>query len=559
MVNSNNTSSTQSTNVDKFQNLDVSSKATTATDPTTANVSSSSSIARSSTVSSSSSSARNSTANGSNSSSNRRNTSKSSSTGNSWRSMSSSASRRNFSRGVHGSRQGSKSYSSANSRSRSQNSYANERSWNSRQNERSWNSYQNEKSRTNISARNTFSTPIHRKHDRTYKDGDGASASYASSRSSKSQKSHETFLPGYITVPNYTTATHNSFVPLDPTWTISKRSNIVTIDQLMSSDPPTRNTIIYLIFLRIVSPSHTNDGKSFIVRNLRNNPKNKQSEEKYTRLFLCMNPLSKRGQTLYIAEGRGVSSYLWNKVSNMRDDGFVSVGSVLAIPCPLPITKLLGNDVPLLETNASCIVMKTRCYETIDIDPSLPDKTTRGFILNNAFVEVDSIDVISTRCHGHFCDKQKSAELMRRDKPCGCYFMRGVQSGLAVIHRIKIKHGNRTYIMNEFSSMKFSLLYLTEYFPNSTKRIDFDQTEHMDALYDSIDKIMNHHNNTGGFTVIGWYKRGAINDQSVEDETAQVISSEVNYHMVSIYPTTSEKNSDLLQQAKFDVMKISGV
>ena len=40
-------------------------------------------------------------------------------------------------------------------------------------------------------------------------------------------------------------------------------------------------------------------------------------------------------------------------------------------------------------------------------------------------------------------------------------------------------------------------------------------------------------------TVIGWYKRGEINDISNDDSQNEVESSEIGYHVVCIYPTNN--------------------
>ena len=49
--------------------------------------------------------------------------------------------------------------------------------------------------------------------------------------------------------------------------------------------------------------------------------------------------------------------------------------------------------------------------------------------------------------------------------------------------------------------------------------------------------VVRYINDNGGFTVIGWYKKGSINDISTEESDNQVESSEMGYHIVSITPT----------------------
>ena len=84
-------------------------------------------------------------------------------------------------------------------------------------------------------------------------------------------------------------------------------------------------------------------------------------------------------------------------------------------------------------------------------------------------------------------------------------------------------------------------------------------------------------NNSGGFTVVGWYKRGIINDRNLivarngnnngnnhnnTEEDVQVNAGDICYHFVQIIPTNREfldPRSPLYQQLselKYDINKI---
>ena len=337
--------------------------------------------------------------------------------------------------------------------------------------------------------------------------------------------------------------------------------DIVSVDQLMSKDPPYRKTVIYLILLRIVSSSTTNyESRPYSIKNLRKK-NSSQGTSSYSRIFLCMDPNSLHGQTVYLVQGRGIGEHLWSKNTNLRDDGVLSIGTTLALYNPKAITKLLANEIPIIETNSSLLMMERKALVNVAIDNSVPEHNTRGFIMNHCSIQIKSIEVFETNCIGHFCDKQRCEELARSDKPCGCYQMRGTGSNLAIVHSLKVKFPvfDEVLGIENFSSMKFSYLYLNEYFPQSTKRISFDGTENLDDLYDCIDNVMDFYNNQGGFTVIGWYKRGEINDTSKsEDNVEKVSSSILGHHIVSVYPTNylhshAEESTDL----KFDVMNLS--
>ena len=72
-------------------------------------------------------------------------------------------------------------------------------------------------------------------------------------------------------------------------------------------------------------------------------------------------------------------------------------------------------------------------------------------------------------------------------------------------------------------------------------------------------------NRNGGWTVIGWYKRGVITDKSLLEVplsnavSTQVAAGQINYHIVQMIPTNASflvRGSELykdLQREKYDV------
>ena len=340
---------------------------------------------------------------------------------------------------------------------------------------------------------------------------------------------------------------------------MNRRYQIITVSELMGQNVKCRKTVLYLILLRIVSTSTNNQSKMYAVKNLKKKNFIQQNTSAYSRLFLCLDPNSSSGKTVYLVQGRGIGTNLWAKNASVRDDGTLTIGSVVAVHNPKPITKLLANDVPILEYNLSLILMKQRVMKAIPIDTNVPENSAQGFIENGCKVEVKSVEVLESVCNGHFCDRQRCVELQKIDKPCGCYFMRGLDSKLSIVHDIEVtcQSSGEKFSMEQFSSLQFSTLYLTQYFPQDTKRIEFDNTEYLDELYDSIDNVTEYINNNGGFTVIGWYKRGEINDQSNLEAVEKISSSTVVHHFVSLLPTSFDRlKMDELQEMKYDVTNV---
>ena len=75
-----------------------------------------------------------------------------------------------------------------------------------------------------------------------------------------------------------------------------------------------------------------------------------------------------------------------------------------------------------------------------------------------------------------------------------------------------------------------------------------------------MDDVVNFYNRNGGFTIVGWYKRGEINDVIHEEgkvvKSDRITASSINYHISSMYPTRYTTESDEARPLKFDVINI---
>ena len=133
-------------------------------------------------------------------------------------------------------------------------------------------------------------------------------------------------------------------------------------------------------------------------------------------------------------------------------------------------------------------------------------------------------------------------------------------SNLTVARSSIVKDNNdrNQFSVEDYSSLTFSRLYLTEGAFDATTRInDLQQLEVFDALEDAVDNVVQKINTNGGFTITGWYKRGQINDQSNKDKkdgAEKVESAEIGYHIVNIIPTNCTEN--MYENEKFDLSKL---
>ena len=145
------------------------------------------------------------------------------------------------------------------------------------------------------------------------------------------------------------------------------------------------------------------------------------------------------------------------------------------------------------------------------------------------------------------------------------------RSCLALVHSVSLKKDSEVVVsMRKFSSNKFSKIYLTKYISPNVKVRELRHTQAYFDLIDKINQVVAYINSNGGFTVIGWFKRGTINDKAFtsNDQTNNnrnpdgeniVDSSDLNYHIVDIHPSNKDFDDHLsnvsrnLQGLKFDV------
>ena len=109
---------------------------------------------------------------------------------------------------------------------------------------------------------------------------------------------------------------------------------------------------------------------------------------------------------------------------------------------------------------------------------------------------------------------------------------------IALVHQVTVSRGDIELLsMDDFSSLQFSSLYLKDEFTSTIRFNLLDYTIPYFTLQTASDDVVEYINTNGGFTVIGWYKRGEINDVSNDDSQNEVESSEIGYHIVYIFPT----------------------
>lgn len=276
-------------------------------------------------------------------------------------------------------------------------------------------------------------------------------------------------------------------------------------------------------------------------------------------------------------EANNSNNVLFERNLEYRDDGTMSVGCFFRILAPLPIENSMRGDIPLVKTQLPLIAMKRPSkLITTNINLQIQENTSMAFVLNGKDLFLNRTVPIQTTCSGMLCDRQRISD-WSGNRRCGCYSMFQYRSNLALEHSICINSQEGRIVHQNFSSLKFTLLYLSSLIPANVKVSALRVSDEFWDIEDAIEDVVRFINDNGGWTVVGWYKRGEIKDRSlvgdassntgtVEGESNGTVGAgTVNYHVVQLFPTDHsilDERSPLgqeLKQKKYDVTKIRRV
>jgi hypothetical protein len=105
----------------------------------------------------------------------------------------------------------------------------------------------------------------------------------------------------------------------------------------------------------------------------------------------------------------------------------------------------------------------------------------------------------------------------------------------------------------------FTNVFLKEPFTKDIEWSRFDQNDAFETLLDSMIETIDVINDIGGWTVIGWSKRGEINDIAFKqsDTSEMVTSSEINHHITSLVPANDLSINELYLKSLWDVSMLN--
>jgi len=178
----------------------------------------------------------------------------------------------------------------------------------------------------------------------------------------------------------------------------------------------------------------------------------------------------------------------------------------------------------------------------------------RYFVLKEHKVGISKINVVTASCSGILCDRRNPPS---RNIGCGCLHMARAADLVFEMHVTIYTKDERdqdiVYYVLGFRSHRTSSLFLKPVGLASDLVAFFRQEKQIRATAKKITGIINHN---GGWTIVGWYRKGEVEDASAPtNETgAEIEGVNKPIHIAYLYPSLPTKEwMPLVEEHRFDV------
>ena len=134
---------------------------------------------------------------------------------------------------------------------------------------------------------------------------------------------------------------------------------VITLEELVTDNVEVGRSLLTVQVLSIKVAASSNAAKEATGQyNYRLRNKNENVDGQYKRIFLLGGLKSRTNECCYIIESGGKNKNLWTRNPMHRDDGTLTVGSIIALPMPKKITSLMANEIMIVETTLSAYSIK---------------------------------------------------------------------------------------------------------------------------------------------------------------------------------------------------------
>ena len=110
---------------------------------------------------------------------------------------------------------------------------------------------------------------------------------------------------------------------------------------------------------------------------------------------------------------------LFDKTPGVRDNGDLTISSIIIIVNPLPDEEVL-SDTPIIKSEEQCVCCKPECYFVVPFVKNIPANKTKAFVFYASNVVVRRLLIQESSCKCRFCDRHDIFAKEEGRKLCGC-------------------------------------------------------------------------------------------------------------------------------------------
>ena len=211
---------------------------------------------------------------------------------------------------------------------------------------------------------------------------------------------------------------------------------------------------------------------------------------------------------------------------------------MILLPNPPGTDKYLSNSsTPLLMPGRPVVVIKSNFI--LNTRQNYTEGTDlNGFILNDCTINARCFEVRNTKCGGNLCDRQQE-----NLSKCACYQMPNRSGNVICAIEVTVTTSDGNSFVTKIRSKWFLETYiLSSPLQSGTRAASFEDFEIEDRFFEVIDNVLGYINRTCKFRVIGWMRRGVVEDQGVDQPgnyngpKVMVQSGTINHHITRVDP-----------------------
>lgn len=274
----------------------------------------------------------------------------------------------------------------------------------------------------------------------------------------------------------------------------------------------------------------------------RNGKQQKTDNKDYARLFRFIDIKSKRIYS--VTELNGLhQEVLWGRFGGKQK---ATIGDVLAIKEP-SLKSIMAGNVPIMDVRSHMKLLEYTDFE--NYVPRFGEDRMQSFSVTGITgnqIRLSRAGMVQAICSGKLCDRQMDY-VRDGSNSCGCYHYNRAASAVVLQFFLSLVHPNVREAMRmiRFRSWKTTNLLFRGGLNGCFSIQELQSPEATELIRTTLQLIKDYVGANGGWTIIGWYKRGSKTDASASAATenkarANMGSDNVNYHVVYLYPTIPE-------------------